>query len=236
MNLSAVIIEDEAPARMTIRSYLERYFKQVVVVAEITSVSEAVSYLQTSNADIIFLDVQLKDGKGIEILEQINSEKFKIIFTTAFDNYTFQAFEHKSFGYLLKPLDPFDFKTIMNRVLKDLSYSDPESKKIKVNTANKTLWIDTKDIIRCESQSNYTILICHPENERFTLAKTLKSVESELIGSDEFIRVHQSHLLNVHFIASIEAGAGNVILKNGEKIPVSRSKRSEVQKELQKFR
>lgn len=236
MGINAVIIEDEVPARVTLKSYIQRYFSRVTVLAEFDNVREAVIYLNRHRVDIIFLDVQLKDGKGVDILNKIDSGKFRIIFTTAYEKYTVEAFRHKSFGYLLKPLDPLDFKKIMNRVLKDISYTDPETKKVKIHVGNEIIWVDTGTIIRCESQSNYTSIVCSPGNEKYTVAKTLKAVETELIDSEEFLRVHQSHLINLWFIDKIEMANNRILLKNGEIVPISRSKRVEIYRISKNFR
>ncbi|MDO8999245.1 MAG: LytTR family DNA-binding domain-containing protein [Bacteroidota bacterium] len=225
---NAIIIEDEYPARITLKSYLERYFSNIEVVAEIETVLEAIPFIKNNKIDIIFLDVQLKDGKGIEVLENIDSEKYKIIFTTAHEEYTLNAFKHKAFGYLLKPLDPTDFKEIVERVLNDLNANNAIDleKKIKIPEGSGYIWIELKDIIRCEAYGNYTKIITKENLNAITVSKTLKYVEQNLIKSDKFIRVHQSHLINLSFIKAKEIKNNTIALLNGEKIPVSRAKRN----------
>lgn len=228
MIFKALIVEDEIPARITLRSYLKRYFTQIEVEAEVDTVRGAVSFLENNPVDFIFLDVQLKDGKGVDIFNFISPDGYKIIFTTAFDQHTKDAFRLKSFGYLLKPLSPSNFKEIVNRALKDLIVINPESKKVKVPVKRGERWIDTQDIIRCESASNYTKIYCCKESKPFTVSKTLKFVEQEMIGSDDFIRVHQSHLINSHFINDTEIVENSISLTTGETIPISRSRKADL--------
>ena len=225
MNFTAVIIEDEYPARNTLKSYLKKYFPKLIVLAELETIKESFLFLSENKVDIIFLDVQLKDGKGIELLNQIDSSNYKIIFTTAFDEYAIDAFKHKSFGYLLKPIDPIDFKEILNRVINDLLHSaiNNNTKSIKIPIANGFKSVKIEDIIRCESESNYTKFILNNNEPILIISKTLKYVENELINSNRFMRVHQSHLINLNFIEKKEIKNNLIKLKNGENIPVSRA-------------
>lgn len=226
MIFTAVIIEDEIPARDTLKGYISRYFENIKIIGELDTVEESILFLNKNEVQIIFLDVQLKDGKGIDILREINTSNYKIIFTTAFDEYALEAFKHKSFGYLLKPLDPDDFKEIVGRVIKDLSFEEEKkSKKIKVSIPSGFKWIEVEDIIRCESENNYTKIIVNKEKHTFLISKTLKSVELEIINSNKFLRVHQSHLINKDHIANAKMQHNTIIMTNGDKIPVSRSNR-----------
>lgn len=232
MTITAIIIEDEIPARKTIRSYLNKYFPFVEIIAEIDSVKAANRYLKAHDADILFLDVQLKDGLGLEILEHIKNKKIRVIFTTAHDEYTFQAFHFKAFGYLLKPLDPFDFKEIMNRVVKDVNYEDPFTFKIKVPTKDGHTIIDVNEIIRCEADSNYTKVFT--KKSVFVFSKTLKTVEEEFSSTQLFVRPHQSHLINYHFINKSLSNPKYLTLLDGFQVPISRSKKEILSIELEK--
>lgn len=224
MIFTAVIIEDEVPARETIKGYLSRYFENIVVIHEIDNVMDSISFLANNKADIIFLDVQLKDGQGVDILNKMDTSKYKIVFTTAHDKYTFDAFKHKSFGYLLKPIDPDDFKEIVTRILNDLkSIKSVEPKKIKIPINSGNIWIEINDIIRCEAENNYTRVFVNDHKSSYVISKTLKTVENEVVNSDKFVRVHQSHLINLNFIAELKIQNNKIQLINGDSVPVSRS-------------
>ncbi|MGE0568180.1 MAG: LytR/AlgR family response regulator transcription factor [Bacteroidia bacterium] len=226
MKYKVVILEDEIPAREILKDYIKRYFNNVTVLAEIDNIRESIQYLDNHEVDILFVDVNLKDGKSIDILNKIDTTKYKIIFTTAFEGYALDAFRFKSFGYLLKPLDPIDFKEIMNRVIIDLKNESQNSdKRIKIQIASGSRWLHLYEIVRCEAEGNYAILHLK-DKSRVVVSKTLKYVESNIINSSNFIRVHQSHLINKSFIKS-EIIQNNLIeLTNGDLVPVSRSKRN----------
>jgi two-component system LytT family response regulator len=227
---SAIIIEDEMPARVTIKSYLKRYFDNINIISEFETIADSLIYLEKHSPDIIFLDVQLKDGKGIEILSKIDPSRFRIIFTTAFDSYTLEAFKHKAFGYLIKPIDPLDFKEIITRVINDLSNDETSTTKrrIKLPTGQGYLWVLISEIIRCEAKSNYTLIYLSIQNKPVIVSKTLKFVENELINSESFIRVHQSHLVNKKYISKNAIISNNILLSTGDLIPVSRSKKNDL--------
>jgi len=228
MKYSAVIIEDELPARVTLKSYLRRYFDGIEVIAELDTVAASIEYLKNETPDILFLDVQLKDGKSIQVLDAIDSTKLRIVFTTAHEEYALEAFHHKSFGYLLKPLDPTDFQEILNRVISDLQPKEEKlyQRRIKIPIAMGNRWIEIKNIIRCEAESNYTKIIVRNDTTIYTLSKTLKHIEHEVINSDQFFRVHQSHLVNLSQIKDMKVQNMEIKMVNGDTVPLSRAKRS----------
>ena len=224
MTYKAVIIEDEIPARTTLKKFLEIYFPKIVVIKEIDNIEESINFLRKSNTDLVFLDVQLKDGESLKIFDVIDPKKHNIIFTTAYDNFTLQAFQLKSFGYLLKPLKPSEFKEMVSRVLSHLSSLESISKKISISLSSGLALVDSKDIIRCESESNYARIIC-TENKAYFVSKTLKYVENQMINSKNFIRVHHSHLVNVNHIDLSQVKPALILMSNGDKVAVSRSKK-----------
>ena len=228
MKINAVIVEDEIPARITLKSYLKKYFPNISVTHEVDTVQEGISIINEYGANILFLDVQLKDGSGIEILNNVkNLDNIKIIFSTAHDNFTVEAFKFKAFGYLLKPLDPIDFKDIINRAIKDILFADQSAAKIKVPIKYGYEEVSVFDIIRCQAESNYTEI--HTKNNKtYVLSKTLKFVEEELLASEYFVRIHNSHLINLNFVDKSRLTASSLMLLNGDKIPVSRGKRQQL--------
>lgn len=224
MTYKAVIIEDEVPARTTLKSFLEIYFPNIKVIQEIDNIEETVAFLEHSESDIVFLDVQLKDGKSLQIFDTIDPGKHNIIFTTAYDDFTLQAFQLKSFGYLLKPIKPADFKEMVGRVISHLKSVKSTSKKVNISLSSGMAIVDSKDIIRCESSSNYARIICTGDKTYF-VSKTLKYVENEMINSSDFIRVHHSHLINLNHIDLSQVKSTSILMSNGDKVAVSRSKK-----------
>jgi len=236
MEINAIVIEDEIPARVTLKSYLKKYFPNIKVINEVDTVKEGLRVINENKADILFLDVQLKDGLGVEMLNKAdNLENLKIIFTTAHDSFTFEAFKFKAFGYLLKPLDPLDFKDIMNRVLKDLKFGDQSVAKIKVPTKYGHEVISVFDIVRCRADSNYTE-IHTVNNKTFVISKTLKYVEKELLSFDFFVRVHHSHLININYLEISNLSISKLKLTNGHVVPVSRGKKQVLIEKMNEFK
>jgi two-component system LytT family response regulator len=224
MIFTSVIIEDEKLARTTILSYLKRYFPQIEVIAELTSKKDAIHFLKSKKVDVVFLDVQLRDGLGQEIFKTLRAEDYKIIFTTAHQDFALDAFNVKAFGYLLKPINPIDFKEIVGRVLESLSSNSIKNKSIKISVTNGHVWIDTDNIVRCESQSNYTILHTK-DNAMYTISKTLKYVEEDIINSKDFIRIHQSHLINIKYILEKKIIHNFIYVYGNHRLPVARAKK-----------
>lgn len=225
--MKAILIEDEIPARITLKGYLDRYYPFIEVVAEIKSVSGAMSTLSKLEADILFVDIHLKDGLALEILKAIEPRKFRVIFTTAYEDYSMEAFKYKGFGYLLKPLDPLDFKEIMDRVINDINAKKPARRIIEIPIPNGKTWLDVAEIVRCESHSNYTTLY-RKNGASYTFSKTLKYVEEEMISDHSFLRVHQSHLINLDYVKDREIRSGKIQLSDGTLVPVSRNKKAYV--------
>lgn len=234
MKIKAIIIEDETPARVTLKSYLERYFPQITLVGEAGDLPSAHNLIQNTKHDILFLDIQLEDGLGIELLETIKEAGSRIVFTTAFNNYTITAFKHKAFGYLLKPISPIDFKEIVNRVIKDILVSNIYNVKIKIPTSDGFRYIDSKNIIRCESESNYTRIYL-ADGSNTLVSKTLKLFEDKLNLETGFLRVHQSHLINSQFIDQKQIKTNHLVLKDGKKIPIARSRKEQITEQLERI-
>lgn len=231
MKIKALLIEDEIPARKTIKSYLKKYFPRIEVILEVDNESDAIETLIHNSYDIVFLDVQLKKGTGVEVLRAVKKNNLRIIFTTAYENHALEAFQNKAFGYLLKPINPIDFKEIVNRVVKDIDFVDTSAKKIKVPTKRGSSFIDIDLITRCESDSNYTHIHCSNKTS-YILSKTLKHVQEKLLNSPNFVRIHQSHLVNIQFIDTTKVTTRNIVLKDGTILPVSRSRKSVLLDEL----
>lgn len=229
--IKAIIVEDEFPARETLKSFLERYFPNIVVEAEVDSAKDAITLLNKSSYDVLFLDVQLTDGLGIEVLKQARNILPRVIFTTAHDNFTQEAFQYKAFGYLLKPLDPEDFKDIMNRVIKDVIFKDDSSSYIKVPNKTGNSSIRINEIVRCEAESNYTKIITI-KKEYFIISKTLKTMEEDILPKEQFIRTHQSHLVSLKYLNKNEVSSKFLKTILGDEIPISRTRKDSIKGRL----
>lgn len=234
----AVIIDDEKASRDTLKSLLDRYEKEVMVVAEADSVKSGLEAIRTFTPDLVFLDIQMPDGSGFRLLEQINDIDFNVIFITAFDQYAIKAFKYSAIDYLLKPIIPEDLKNAVKKhielgqiantnvqvLLENMVNKNKEPKKIVLHTFEGMHVINTEDIIRCQSDDCYTNFHLS-DGKKIIVSKTLKEIEEQLKGKD-FIRPHKSHLININKIKTfVRNDGGYIIMVDGSEIPVSRRKK-----------
>ncbi len=246
--LTAVIVEDMIDALQLLKSDLETRHPEIEIISTAQSVVEAAKVLRKKQPDILFLDIMLGDGTGFDILEIFPDLKSKIIFVTASDEYAIRAFKFAAIDYVLKPYSYEDLDLAINRakeqiqpnkesltILKE-TLSAPEKKpdKISLHTLDKIIIVSLDDIIRCESDSNNTIFYLQDKRKIF-VTKTLKYF-SDMLKSYDFLRIHQSHLVNLQCISAfIKTDGGYLMLKNGENVPVSVRKKAEIIEILDKM-
>ncbi len=246
--LTAIIVEDMIDALQLLKSDLETRHPEIEIIATAQSVVEAAKVLRKKQADILFLDIMLGDGTGFDILEIFPDLKSKIIFVTASDEFAIRAFKFAAIDYVLKPYSYDELDLAINRakeqiqpnkerltILKE-TLSAPEQKpdKISLHTLDKIIIVSLDDIIRCESDSNNTIFYLQDKRKIF-VTKTLKYF-SDMLKSYDFLRIHQSHLVNLQCISAyIKTDGGYLMLKNGENVPVSVRKKTEIIEILDKM-
>ena len=212
--LTATIVDDMPDALQLLKSDLEANHPEIKVVDTARSVVEAAKSLRNTQPDILFLDIMLGDGTGFDVLEIFPDLKSKIIFVTASDEFAIRAFKFAAIDYVLKPYSNEDLALAISRakeqihpnqerlsILKE-TLSAPEQKpdKISLHTLDKIIIVNLDDIIRCESDSNNTIFYLQDDQKIF-VTKTLKYF-ADMLKSYQFLRVHQSHLVNLQCISA----------------------------------
>lgn len=245
---TAIIIEDNKDALQLLRNDIETYHPEIEVINVAESVVEAAKVLRKTQPDILFLDIMLGDGTGFDILEIFPELTSKIIFVTASDEYAIRAFKFAAIDYVLKPYSETDLKIAINRAKSQLesnnerldilkkALASPEAKpdKISLHTLDKIIIVSLEDIIRCEADSNNTIFYLK-DTQKVFVTKTLKYF-ADMLKDYGFLRVHQSHLVNIQSInAFIKTDGGYLLLKNKATIPVSVRKKSEVMEILDRM-
>jgi two-component system LytT family response regulator len=245
--IKAIIIEDEKMSRETLRRMLEKYCPTVEVVAEADGYRKGLEQIRKFNPDVIFLDIQMPDGSGFRLLEEVDDIDFEIIFTTAFDQFAIKAIKYSALDYLLKPIIPQDLMDAVKKVEKKRAevrkrknmdiqmdgahIADESSQKIILSTSEMIHVINVDDIVRCESDNYYTYFF-FTDGRKLLVSKTLKENE-ELLSNHNFIRPHKSHLVNVKYIKSfIRQEGGYIIMTDGSRIPVSRRKKDKIMETL----
>lgn len=225
--IRTIIIDDELHSRETTRMMLDMVDHDIEIIAEANHAREGSALVNALQPDLILLDIQMPDITGIQMLDMISGYTGEIIFITAHDEYAIEAFKKGAIHYLLKPLDPDDLDVALSRVKETLNYINTPSDGHWLSLSTQDGWIVIRknDIYRCESFKNYTTLVCGSESH--TISKTLKNVES-ILSPDKFYRVHNSHLINIEHIDKVlKTEGGNVLLKNGDLIPISKNRKKD---------
>jgi len=241
--ITAVIIDDEKQARASLIGDIANYCPEIKIIAEGDSVKSGLEILKMFTPDVVFLDVMMGDGTGFELIEQLKKEKeitFKIIFSSAFDKFAINAIRFSALDYLLKPVNPDELIAAVSKInirteenlnldvlMSNLKQLNKTSKKIVVNTTENLFICNISDIIRCESDGNYTQIYLK-DGKSICASKTLKDYEDMLIDFD-FIRVHKSHLVNINFIAKfVKADGGYIIMSDKANIPVAQRRKEDI--------
>lgn len=245
--LKAIIVDDEQHCINRLDGLLQDEGHDIEVMARCKTIDEAQRKITDLSPDIIFLDVELGNNTGFDLLSQLDTFDFEVIFTTSFDNYALKAFKFSALDYLLKPIDKNDLANALQKLreqrnLKETSKKidilfhnfkegNESSKRIAIPTLDGFVMIDTNDIIRFQSDVNYTHI--HTlSNKKITASKTLKYFEG-ILESNAFFRVHKSHLVNLSLVEHyIKGKGGHIILTDGSKIEVAVRRKEELMKKL----
>jgi two-component system LytT family response regulator len=224
--LKTIIIDDEQHCVDRISKLLSKYNNSIDLVGTCTTVDDAKTMIESEQPDIIFLDVHLHEKTGFDLLKQLSNINFEIVFTTAYDSYAVDAFKFSALDYLLKPIDEDDFYLTIEKIKKKTSLKDVSKKvgvlihnledrnqhlkKIGISTLEGLTIVEITNIIRCQSDINYTHIFLKG-NRKMTVAKTLKHFEN-LLEQYNFFRIHNSHLINLSFVEKYIKGKGGYVL------------------------
>ena len=240
---TAIIIDDSTRARSALKRDIEEFCSGLEVKHEADSVVSGLKLLKNQTADILFLDIHMGDGDGFDLLELLGQHYMRVIFTTSSDAHAIKAFKFSAVDYLLKPIDPDELVIAVNKALESTtSQSDigflreqleigEKKTKIALSTAEKIQVFQLSDIVRCESDVNYTQFF-FKDGSKLLVTKTLKYFD-QLLSESGFYRVHQSHLINLDHVKEYQKNDGGYILmQNNTQIPISSRKKAEVVKVL----
>jgi len=244
--MKAVIIDDEKRARNYLRGILEDQFKEVEIIGEADGVAAGVNLIEGHKPDLLFLDVQMLDGTGFDILAQIDRSKFHVIFVSAYDKFAITAIKFSAIDYLLKPVEAVDLGIALNKVRKtklndevrnklDLLLSNVHKiEKIALPSFNGIEFVKIENIIRCESDNNYTNFYLS-SGEKILVSKTLKDFE-DILENKGFFRTHKSHIINLSFLKKYIKGEGGIaVMEDNSEIPVSRRRKDEFREVFNSF-
>lgn len=241
--MKALIIDNEKSIRDGLREMITSFCPTIKEVQEETGVEKGIEAIYHYNPDIVFLDVEMNDGTGFDLLRKLKHVNFGLVFITAHDKYAVDAFRFSAIDFLLKPIDRMDLMASVDRVEQHRKNSDltrqlqvlQESmgtlkntdKKIVLKDSESFHFVNVNDIIRCEADGAYTKFVISG-SKNILISKVLKEYE-ELLTDYNFVRVHHSHLVNTKQIVRFDrADGGNLMMANGDVVPVSQRKREQL--------
>lgn len=247
--IRAVIIDDEINNQELISNLLKTYADNVQVVGMANSVDTAYKTINEQHPDLIFLDIQMPDGTGFDLLKKFDKINFKIIFVTAHQEYAIEAFKYSALDYILKPLAPTNLLAAVKKMedaisseelnlklktlLNNIAEPAKNKKKIVLKTMERIYSVDLDDIIRFESDGGYTKVYL-ADGKRIMVSKTMKEFD-DLLMDTGFLRVHHSHLINMNHLFCFEKAEGHVVMKDDSIVPVSNRKKDHLMELLNMF-
>jgi two-component system LytT family response regulator len=246
--IRAVIIEDEAENLERLVSLLDKHCPEVDLIGNATNVEDAYILIEKKEPELVFLDIQLTDGTGFDLLEKLGEIQFKLIFITAFEKYAVKAFRFSAIDFLLKPVDPDELTEAVARVIKQIDslqklqyeqvfnlYRDKTFNKIILRDSENIYLVDVDDIILCRAEGNYTEFKFE-SSPPILVSRGLKEYD-DMLHDSKFMRIHRSYLINLNHLKHYKKSkGGQVVLSDGSLIPVASGKKEELFEFLKQFR
>lgn len=238
MKYKALIVEDEKNAQEALTKIIDRFIDGVELIGVCDSVKSAVDFITKNKFDILFLDIELSDGLGLDILDHVQFNGH-VIFTTAYENYALDAIKLSAFDYLLKPISIKELKETIERLKKrttefnydQLDILNGNTTKLALADLEGINIVEIKDIIRCESEKNYTSFYL-VNGKKLVISRTMGEFEA-VLAKNGLMRIQKSHIVNLKFVAKfIKTDGGKLLLKNGDVVKVSISKKQELLERL----
>lgn len=228
MNLKAIAIDDEAPALAVIEKHASK-LPFLSLEKTFTNPLKAISWLQENPVDLIFLDIEMPEMRGTDFMRTMQGlSSAKFIFTTAYENYALEGFELQALDYLLKPILFTRFANACKRALTQDTQPEPsQDTSIFVKDGHDWVRIDFKDILFARSDGN--LLFIYQGNDRVVTRMTMKHFLG-IIPQTGFVRTHKSYVVAIKAVRKIERS--QLVLSNGESIPIARSYRPLVTQQL----
>jgi two-component system LytT family response regulator len=248
--MKVILIDDEISNLENLQTLLQKHCPQVTIMATAQNVNDAVNAIEKHLPHLIFLDIQMGEQTGFDVLKLLPSRNFEVIFVTAYDQYGIQAVKFAALDYLLKPIDIEELKNAVNKaeyklaaqintsqldfLLQQLKKPETSVSTIALQMQSEIRYVALSEIIRCEADNSYTFFFL-ANSEKILVSKSLKEY-ADLLRPNGFLRTHQSHLVNAKYVKSwLKEDGGILLLTSGEKIPVSKPNKETVKQALQRL-
>lgn len=239
--LSVVIVEDEQHNREDLKDQLLEIDPTIKVLGEAAAVGEAVELIANTQPDVVLMDIELHEGNGFDVINQLSHLSFDVVFTTAFEHYALKAIKFSSLDYLLKPVNTEELRTALHKaslkknenqrrqqleVLLASLDNRQENRNICLSTADGIEFIQTNNILYCEANGSYTNFILKG-NQKLIVSKHLKEYET-LLADHDFMRVHNSFLINLKEVKRfVKSDGGYILMNNDATISISQKRRED---------
>lgn len=247
--VKAVIIDDEGNVRNLHKQLLCDNFPDIEVVAEADSVADGIQAIKNNDPDIVLLDIEIKGGTGFNVLQKCKPYQFKLVFITAFNEFAIKAIKFSAMDYILKPVNEFEFIQAIENALERIEQQETEkqldnfmdhyekktqSKKLVLRTSEAMHLVDIADILYCKSDNSYTTFYIKDQKD-ILVSRGLKEY-AELLEGYDFLRPHQSYLVNLHAIKMVDKSDGGfIIMTNGSEVPVSSRRKQMLLSQLEQL-
>lgn len=237
--LDFLIVDDVEANAQFLHLLMDKYCSEAVNdITEVNTVEAAIEHLEVHSIDVLFLDIELNDKNGFDLLESLNEINFHIVFVTAFDHYAIKAFKYGAFDYLLKPIAIQELTSCVSRIFQEkkptigldevkklIASIHPSSKTLSITSQTAIDIIQLSELVRCKADGRYTDCILS-DGRRIVSSKSLKEFE-ELLPDHEFIRVHHGDIVNIKHIKQILKRKNGILrLSNGDEIEIAQRRRS----------
>jgi two-component system LytT family response regulator len=234
----ALIIDDENRTRELIAKMIDSFGFDLETFPIGENVQSGIAAIESLRPDIVFLDIQMPDGTGFDLLKSVQNINFEVVFITAHEEFAIKAIKFSALDYLLKPIDPTELREATEKAMKAIedkrdeqqfealqnNIQPTQKKRLVLKTQESVHVVELEEIIRCEADRNYTSFFL-TGGKKILVSKTLKDYEI-LLSSFHFLRVQQSHLINLNFVDRYDKGnGGSVVMKDGSQVPLSPAKR-----------
>lgn len=242
-----IIIDDEAHCIEVLKDLIKKVHPDYEISGVFTNPMEGLLFIENHPPDLLFLDIEMPHLNGFALLDKLLPIDFDIIFTTAYDRYAIRAFNYSAINYLLKPISERNIVTALanwEKRRKKISFeqwrlfqssienSNQKCTKIALPTGIGFNIVEIRNIIRCQSDNNYTNFFLM-DGTKILISRTLKEID-DILSEQKFLRVHQSHLINPKFVKGIlKQDGGSLIMTDDTEIPVSRQKRKQINEILE---
>jgi two-component system LytT family response regulator len=235
MRIKTIIVEDEEKTLFVINDLIQRYAPDLEVCGTASHVDPAIRLIESEQPLVVFMDVQIGDGTGFDVLHALQMRAFELVFITAYDSYALEAIRFAAIDYLLKPVGIADFKTAIERVearlkeksqftklemlLYNLAQTEAANKKLSIPSVTGYEFVNLADIVWCKSEGSYTIFFL-ADKSKITSSRNIGFYE-EIMCTNDFYRVSNSVIFNLGYLKSYSRNQSTITLNDGTELVIS---------------